>query len=72
MTVVGMGGPPGGAVRLLLGREVLQEVNMVLQEVFSDCCWDGRSSRMDCLTVGGLGDKDGPPGGKHGPPGGVV
>ena len=44
-TVGGMGGPPGGAVRLLVGWEikmVLQEVRMVLQEVLSDYCWDGR------------------------------
>ena len=44
-TVVGTGGPPAGTVRLLVGWEikmVLQEVNMVLQEVLSDCCWDGR------------------------------
>ena len=41
-------------------KMVLQEVRMVLQEVLSNCFWDGRSSRMDCLTVGGLG---GPPGG---------
>ena len=39
---------------------VLQEVRMVLQEVFSDCCWDGRSSRRCCPTVAGTG---GPPGG---------
>ena len=35
-------------------KMVLQEVRMVLQEVFSDCCWDGRSSRMSCPTVAGL------------------
>ena len=39
---------------------VLQEVRMVLQEVFSNCCWDRRSSRRCCPTVGGMG---GPPGG---------
>ena len=39
---------------------VLQEVRMVLQEVFSDCCWDGMSSRRCCPTVVGMG---GPPGG---------
>ena len=63
---------------------------MVLQEVLTNCCWVGRSSRRcfptvagkggppgwggrwSCLTVGGLGDEDGPPGGEDGPPGGAV